>query len=407
MRSLKLLFLTDVLYPDSIGGANKYIYSLAKGLTKKGHEVFVFVRKARPELLGSDHIDGIQVHRYSVGAKSPAGFVINSYFRPKHLFSKLSTVNSCHALLIQQPLTGAGVAFCRHTRAVPKVYIFQSPWHVEYKIKAEEMPELRKRRPVLYHLNLFMRRLIEKKVIDKSSLVVVLSDFMKREAMRIHHVQANRIAVIPGGVDTDLFYPARDRLVVRRELGFSEREFVLLCVRNLRPRMGIENLLKAMVDVSKTADAVRLVIGGTGALEAPLKKLTRDLGIETIVDFVGSLSEPDLVRYYQAADYFVLPTRALEGFGLVTLEAMSCGTPVLGTPAGATPEILERFSSGFVFEGTDPRAMRCLILEKYGLFRKDSPGYEKLREQCRAFSSRYYSWDWIVDRWELEILQRL
>jgi len=404
---MKLLFLTDVLYPDSIGGANKYIYYLAKGLAKRGHEVFVLVRKARPELSDSDQIDGIQVHRYSVGTESPSGFVVSSYLRSKDIFSKLSSANSYDAMLIQQPLTGAGVTFCRHAKPVPKVYIFHSPWHVEYEIKAEEMPELRKKRLLLYYLNVHMRRLIEKKVMDQSSVVVVLSDFMKREAMRIHHIRTDRIAIIPGGVDTELFCPARDRLSVRKDLGFSEHEFILLCVRNLRPRMGIENLVKGIIDVSKAADAVRLVIGGTGAMEAPLKKLARNLGIEAIVDFVGSLSESDLVRYYQAADYFILPTRALEGFGLVTLEAMSCGTPVLGTPAGATPEILDRFSNEFVFEGTDPNAMSRLIIEKHDHFRKDPLEYEKLREQCRAFSSKYYSWNRIVDQWEQEILDKL
>ncbi len=109
-------------------------------------------------------------------------------------------------------------------------------------------------------------------------------------------------------------------------------------------------------------------------------------------------------------EVFVLVHKArpeLSDSGLVTLEAMSCGTPVLGTPAGATPETLDRFSNELVFEGTDSNAMSRLILEKYDLFRKDPLEYEKLREQCHSFSSKYYSWDRIVDRWEQEILDEL
>jgi glycosyltransferase involved in cell wall biosynthesis len=102
--------------------------------------------------------------------------------------------------------------------------------------------------------------------------------------------------------------------------------------------------------------------------------------------------------YYQAADFFVLPTLDLEGFGLVTLEALACGTPVLGTPVGETVEILSGLNPYLLFASSRPEDMARGILEHLS-----APAIS--RERCRRYVLEHYSWDRTTI--ELEALFRM
>ena len=136
--------------------------------------------------------------------------------------------------------------------------------------------------------------------------------------------------------------------------------------------MGLENLIVAFNELQKKAADIQLVIGGNGPLEDELMGLARSFGIEKKVHFTGFISEEQLPLYYQMADLFVLPTKELEGFGLVTLEAMASGLPVIGTPVGGTKEILTKFNTEFLFDDTTPESIATLALEKY-LIIKNNP----------------------------------
>jgi glycosyltransferase involved in cell wall biosynthesis len=100
------------------------------------------------------------------------------------------------------------------------------------------------------------------------------------------------------------------------------------------------------------------------------------------------------------ADIFVLPTKELEGFGLVTLEAMASGIPVLGTPVGGTKEIIGNFDSSFLFKGTDPDSMVELISEKYHLIKRDPQRWREISHRCRKFVDENYSWEKNIDSFE-------
>jgi glycosyltransferase involved in cell wall biosynthesis len=97
--------------------------------------------------------------------------------------------------------------------------------------------------------------------------------------------------------------------------------------------------------------------------------------------------------YYQAADIFVLPTKELEGFGLVTLEALASGLPVLGTPVGGTKEILEKLDSSFLFSDSEPDSMADLILEKYHTIKESPQVWKSVSNRCRKFVENNYSWE--------------
>jgi glycosyltransferase involved in cell wall biosynthesis len=114
-----------------------------------------------------------------------------------------------------------------------------------------------------------------------------------------------------------------------------------------------------------------------------------------------------LPEYYQAADIFVLPTVELEGFGLVTLEALASGTPVLGTPVGGTQEILSRFDDRFLFQDTRHESISRLISETCQEYRNQPVKWQLDSRQCRLFAEKYYSWETNVAATERLLLESI
>jgi glycosyltransferase involved in cell wall biosynthesis len=134
-----------------------------------------------------------------------------------------------------------------------------------------------------------------------------------------------------------------------------------------------------------------LVIGGEGPLRGTLETGIRQGGLGEVVRLAGFIPEEQLSQYYQAADLVVMPSLQLEGFGLVMVEAMACGTPVLGTPVGAIPETLNQVDPMLVAEGTDGRSL-ARALERV-LRRIQDPGEsDRLARKGRALIERRYNW---------------
>ena len=215
---------------------------------------------------------------------------------------------------------------------------------------------------------------------------------MKQQVMATHGIAPKDITVVPGAADPAKFYPAHDRNEVRREIKLPESRTLLFTVRNLVPRMGLEYLLEAMTMLGEEQQNLLLLIGGEGQLRPRLEELIRSMGLQDSVQLLGFVPEDQLAKYYQASDLVVLPTLQLEGFGLVTVEALACGTPVVGTPVGAIPEVLSTVDPLLVTEGTDgvslAKTLR-LLLKRF----RDQPGErERFSKKGREVVERRYNW---------------
>jgi glycosyltransferase involved in cell wall biosynthesis len=279
--------------------------------------------------------------------------------------------------------------------AVRKIYVCHSLWHEEY-LSRHSGPS-----GVFSHMALKVmaraRKRMEKYALDNAGRIVALSGYTRGKLRDRHGIPYEKISVVPGGVDLDRFRPADDRAALRRKLGLPEKRIVLFTLRNLEPRMGLSELLDAMKIVLRETKNVHLVIGGEGPLKQALARQAETAGLASYVTFTGFIKESDLPDYYRMADLFILPTRDLEGFGLVTLEAMASGTPVLGTPVGGTREILESFDRDLLFDDISEEAMARLIIEKTGCVLKTPGAFEVMRLKARAFVERSYSWDRNID----------
>jgi glycosyltransferase involved in cell wall biosynthesis len=160
--------------------------------------------------------------------------------------------------------------------------------------------------------------------------------------------------------------------------------------------MGLENLLQALATLTGP-DAPKLAIVGEGIINSPLRGLCAELGLEGRVRLVGRVSDKSLRDWYRAADLFVLPTVAYEGFGMVTAEALASGTPVVGTPVGATPELLEPLDPSLVSESIAPAAVAASIRGAL------SAGPE-LRQRSREYACERFGWSRAIQSWEAALL---
>jgi len=178
--------------------------------------------------------------------------------------------------------------------------------------------------------------------LRRAARVVAVSDSLKRDAVALG-IPAEKIRVIGNGVDPEVFHP-QDRTEARRALGLPKYGPLLVSVGTLTPRKGFHLVMEAMAKLKKRWPTLRFAIvggdGAEGAMSAELKALAVRLGIADRVIFAGPRKSSELAPWYGAADLFVLAT-AHEGSPNVVLEALACGTPVVATPVGSIPELLD------------------------------------------------------------------
>jgi glycosyltransferase involved in cell wall biosynthesis len=205
---------------------------------------------------------------------------------------------------------------------------------------------------------------IERDCLLRSQRVTALSRFTKSLLSEVHgEALARSVAVVPGWVDLSRFAIISDPQAAKFRLGWPSEVPVLFTLRRLAPRMGLEILLRATRKVLDRGVDFFLMIGGKGPLRPFLQKLAHELGLFRRVRFLGYVPDSTLPLMYAASDAFVLPTEALECFGLIAIEALACGRPVLASPVGAIPEILNLVEPKWMTKSAGEDAIADLIAD--------------------------------------------
>lgn len=268
---------------------------------------------------------------------------------------------------------------------IPIVTHFHGPWAMESRIEEDG------RLPFIREARYLMKKQVEQVTYRRSDSFIVLSEYF-RDILTDHYgVDSRKIHIIPGAVEHERFKPHSDREGLRASLGIKSDQKLLFCARRIVRRMGIDRLIEAMRAVVDTHPEVLLFIAGDGPMRSDYELRIKSLGLSDHVKMLGRVSNEELVEWYQAADCSIVPTITLEGFGLVTIESMACGTPVLGTPYGGTKEILNRFSPELLFkEGTSESISEKLIEALSGRIALPS------REACREHVLQRYTWNTVA-----------
>ena len=255
-------------------------------------------------------------------------------------------------------------------RCLPLVVHFQGPW-------ADESTLARGRQPLV----LAVKRAVERAVYRRAQAVVVLSEAFGRIVVERYGVDPNRVHIIPPGVDLARFTPG-GRAAAREHFSLPPVAFVVVAARRLDPRMGLDVLLKGWAEVQRSHPDAILLIAGQGEELGRLAALAAKLPDPSQVRFLGRISDEDLVLLYQAADCSVVPTRALEGFGLVTLESLACGTPAVVTDVGGLPDGVVGLDPSLVVPAEDPGALAFRLL---GAAQGKLPSQALCREHAEQF----------------------
>jgi len=395
---MNILFLSEVSAVEVIGGAERVLREQALGLHRCGHQVNIVARAPAADTRPTVAIDGVTELRYPVSRGSAIAFAWSSAQGAYQAVCHLAALREPDALIMHQALPGLRPVLHRAGTRPALIYVCHSLAHEEFLSRnasdAEGITTL------AYTGHALVRRSLERFIVRRCNCVVVLSDFMKQRVMQAHGVSADRIRIIPGAADLDRFYPVLDRAAARSRVALPADRILLFTVRNLVSRMGLEALVTAIAALQGEFPGLLLLIGGEGPLRATLEAQILERGLKDRVRLLGFIAEKELPLYYQAADLVLMPTKALEGFGLVTVEALACGAPVLGTPVGAIPEILTQVDPVLVAEGSDAPALARAIGTLLRRFRAEPGLRQRLATIGRRLAETQYNWPRHVERLE-------
>jgi glycosyltransferase involved in cell wall biosynthesis len=318
---LRPLLVGAESFPEHPGGLNRYVHDLVEALSESG---------AEPRLVVADDPSSplparLWSVRRRVREQAPGSSLVDAHF----------------ALYAALPLlTGAfgGRAFMAH---------FHGPWADEAAAVGERS-----------RLKLAAKRALEGAVYRRAERTVVLSSAFKRLLVERYGVSPWSVEVVPPAVDLERFTPG-DARTAREALGLPEAGPVAVCIRRIVPRMGIDVLLRAWSGL----ESGLLVVVGEGPERARLERLADELGLGPRVRFAGKVADAELPDWYRAADVCVIPSLELEGFGLVALEALATGTPIVVSDAGGLPEAVRGLGDGLVVPRGDETALGTRLRE--------------------------------------------
>ncbi|MHA1505887.1 MAG: glycosyltransferase family 4 protein [Candidatus Asgardarchaeia archaeon] len=192
---------------------------------------------------------------------------------------------------------------------------------------------------------------------EKLNKMIAVSNAVKR--FMSNFLDGRKIEVIYNGVDTEKYRPpSEDEFYELRDfLGLNEENIILFLGR-ISYRKGIHLLLPAMFNLDRSLrERTRLLIIGEGELSPWLEEKIRDVSNKVRVSYLGYVPNSKVIMYMKASDIVLVPSIYGEAFGVVIIEAMACGKPVIGTKVGGIPEIIEHMKSGLLVPSNDPKSI--------------------------------------------------
>lgn len=257
----------------------------------------------------------------------------------------------------------------------------QEPWKVPHLTMFHTLGAVKK------ELNLGgddpLERLEKERLLaHNSSHIIVAAEREKGKLLYHYNISGEKVSVIPCGVNMEVFRPF-SKIDSRKKLDIDVNEKIALYVGRLDPVKGIYQLLQALKGI-KYKFPFRLVVAGGNEEEInELKQYCRRLQLKIPVNFVGPVEYQMLPYYYNAADFLVLPSY-YESFGLVALEALACGTPVLAADVGDLGNIIEVGKTGYIVSNNDPIELGNKMEELLEFSQGTSPG--RIRESVYSFN---------------------
>lgn len=342
-----------------------FVTELSELISSKGFEVSVLAPH-NYNLKFSENINGIQVFRF------PYFFPLK-YQKVAYGPGILDNIKNSYLAKIQVPFfLLSELFFTMKIVKRDKIDIIHSHWLLPQGLIGAIIKKLYK----IYHVatvhgsdvNMVKKNELLKKVgsfiIRNSDKITVNSTFTKNLILDIAtRRNEEKIEIIPMGINLDRFTQVSN---INLKKKYTDGN-LLLFVGRLIDWKGAKYLVKAMKDVVIACPKTKLLIVGDGPEKSELEKMTSKLRLTNMVYFIGEIKSTDVVKYYSAADVFIIPSIVVdghtEGLGVVTLEAMACGTPVIGSNVGGIPDVIKDGYNGFLVPERSSNELAIKIIE--------------------------------------------
>ena len=383
----------------STGGMNVYVRDLSRELGRRGIAVDVFTRQQNPDLPRVNHRLGINCRVIHLPAGPVKPYDKNQMFHhlPEFVDGIVAFAEeerlTYHALHSHYWLSGWVALALRKRWGTPVIQMFHTLGRMKNSVAqraAERESDLRIR--------------VETEIMAQADRLVAATPLERTQMAWLYGADPAKIEVIPCGVDVNLFRPIPP-LEARQSIGLPANGQMVLFVGRIEPLKGIDTLLRAMALVARHFPRwqERLcvsIIGGDPASEPAavnqemerLKQLRAELGIGDLVVFLGAQDQDMLNLYYSAAEVLVMPSH-YESFGMVALEAMACGTPVIASRVGGLAFTVQNGVTGFHVPHRDPAALAA----KVSLLLCDAELRGQLGQQATRWAQRY-SWPTVTNQ---------
>jgi len=375
------------------GGMNVYVRDLSRELSRRGIEVDVYTRSQDATV---SHVSKSLAER---------GRVIHVKAGPEKPYNKNRVYNHLDEFVtgVQTQAKADGVAYdiiySHYWLSGIAAQKLRRQWDIPFAQMFHTMAEMKNRvaqSPAEREPD--QRSNCEGEIMHWADRLIAATPLEKNQMTWLYGAPADKISIVPPGVDLERFQPL-DKVESREFVGIPPDDKLILFVGRIQPLKGIDVLMKALAIIKRQdpkllAKVQVSIIGGAPQPDAEIEKaeferletLRVELGIGDLITFLGAKDQDKLVHYYSAAEMVVMPSH-YESFGMVALEAMACGTPIIASDVGGLSFSIEDGFNGYLVPGKDPQALaeKIRMLLKYPILR------EQFGEQARAWVTRY-SW---------------
>ena len=359
---MKIVQVHSAFYPV-IGGVANYVHSLSREMLEMGNDVTVISSNLYTDKrAGTEDIDGIRVKRLDYLFRIGGTPVIPA------LYSELRRIEAdvIHAHL-PTPYTADIACYMAHRRGIPCVLTYHN--------------DIIGRGINGYIASAYNRLLLNRTLKNANGIISTQQRYIEMSP----HLKrfSGKISVIPCGVDTNRF----------RKLPIEKREnfiFFLGMMNRYHGYKGLDWLLETLPQVKREIPGIKLIVGGRGEMITVYRQKVKSLGLEDEVEFHGFIPDERLVEYYNRCSVFVLPSisSAQEGFGMVLLEALACGTPVVTTDIVGIAADVQKNNTGIVVQPEIDWQLAAAIVE----ILKDRKAAEEMGDRGRKLVKEKYSW---------------
>lgn len=369
---MKMLHVGMGWFGQEVGGLSRYMTQAVLDQASRGHEV-------RALVTGDDQVQRLS-HGHATAFAGPLDGIL----------SRLASVRRCTGRILQefQPDVVA-CHFALYGRPSlsllskrPWVMHFHGPWALEGGHGGASRWS-----------TVVRKKFLETPVYRRAPRVITLSRAFAEILQREYGVDPDRIRIVPGGFDPEPFHRAPTRRAAREQLGLPLDRPTVVCVRRIQSRMGLENLIEAALELRRTIPDLLVLIAGKGPILAALQSRVAELELGETVRFLGFVPDADLPALYAAGDLSVVPTVALEGFGLIVAESMASGTPVVASAVGALPELLSGFTDHLLAQPNADDLARVIGSALSGQVGVPTSA------QCREYANRW-TWEQVTPKLE-------